>query len=73
MEKRPKAQDVEEVLAGLEHNWQELVKLLKEGQGKPSPQRVEAQEFVPAGGDLQEDGAPSLDLDHDTASQPGNS
>ena len=65
MENRPKAPDVEEVLAGLEHSWKELVRLLKEGQEKPSPQRVEAQEFVPAGGDLKEDGAPSLDLDHD--------
>lgn len=62
MGKRPKAQDVEEVFAGLEHNWQELVKLLKEGQGKPSPQRVEVQESVPDRGDLKEDGAPSLDL-----------
>jgi hypothetical protein len=65
MEKRPKAADVEEVLAGLEHSWQELVKLLKEGQEKPSPQRVETQESVPAGGDLKEEGAPSLELDHD--------
>lgn len=64
MESRPKPPDVEEVLAGMDQNWQELVKLLKEGQGKPSPQRVEAQEFVPAGGDLKEDSAPSLDLDH---------
>lgn len=64
MENRPKAPDVEEALAGLEHSWQELVKLLKKGQGKPSPQRVPAQEFVPAGGDLKEEGAPSLDLDH---------
>ncbi|MCX5890505.1 MAG: hypothetical protein NTY36_13815 [Deltaproteobacteria bacterium] len=64
MENRPKAPDVEEALAGLEHGWQELVKLLKEGRGKPSPERVPAQEFVPAGGELKEDGAPSLDLDH---------
>ena len=58
MKNRPKAPDVEEALAGLEHNWQELVKLLKEGQGKPAPQRVEAQEVVPDGG------APSPDPDH---------
>lgn len=64
MENRPKAPDVEEALAGLEHNWQELVKLLREGRGKPAPQRVEPQEVVPAGGDLKEDGARSLDLDH---------
>ena len=64
MEKRPKAPDVEEVLAGLEHSWQELVKLLKERQEKPEPERVPAQEFVPAGGDLKEAGAPSIDLDH---------
>jgi hypothetical protein len=65
MESRPKSPDVEEVLAGLDQSWQELVKLLKEGQGKPSPQRVEAQEFVPDEGDLKEDGVPSLDLGHD--------
>lgn len=62
MENRPKAPDVEEALAGLEHGWQELVELLKEGRGKPSPQP--AQEFVPAGGDPKEEGAPPLDLDH---------
>ena len=62
MESRPKPPDVEEVLAGMDQSWQELVKLLKEGQGKPSPQRVEAQESVPDRGDLKEDGAPSLDL-----------
>jgi hypothetical protein len=65
MEKRPKAPEVEEVLAGLEHSWQELVKLLKEGQEKPSPERVEAQEVIPAGGEPPEAGAPSPDLDHD--------
>ena len=63
MENRPKAPEVEEALAGLEHNWQELVKFLKEGQGKPSPQRVPAQEFVPDGDDLKEDNASPLDLD----------
>ncbi len=63
MESRPKAPDVEEVLAGLDQSWQELVKLLKEGQGRPTPQRHEAQEFVPPGSHLKEDGGPSLDPD----------
>ena len=63
MENRPKAPEVEEALAGLEHNWQELVKFLKEGQGKPSPQRVPAQELVPDGDDLKEDNASPLGLD----------
>ncbi len=63
MESRPKAPDVEEVLAGLDQSWQELVKLLKEGQGRPTPQGPEAQESVPPGSHLKEDGAPSLDPD----------
>ena len=65
MENRPKAPDVEEVLAGLEHSWKELVRLLKEGQEKPAPERVPAQESVPAGGAPKEDVAPSLDLEHE--------
>ncbi len=57
MQDHPNLQTVNEILARLEQSWQVLVKSLKEGQGKPSTQRIEPEGFAPkeaAGG--QEEG-----------------
>ncbi len=32
---RPESRDVQEVFAQLDQNWQELVKVIKEGSGQP--------------------------------------
>jgi len=58
MQDHPNLQTVNEVLARLEQSWQVLAKLLKEGQGEPSTQRVESEGFAPkeaAGGQQEGD------------------
>ncbi len=56
MQDHPNLQTVNEVLARLEQSWQVLAKLLKEGQGEPSTQRVEPEGVAPkeAAGGQQE-------------------
>ena len=61
MEGQPKSRDVEEVFAQLDQNWQELVKLIREGRGQPSTPKDPDQGFVPqeAVRDLKEGPSPS--------------
>ncbi len=62
MQGQPKSRNVEEVFAQLDQNWQELVKVIKEGRGQFPTPMAQDKRFVPqeAGGDIKEDRSPSL-------------
>ena len=62
MQGQPKGRNVEEVFAQLDQNWQELVKVIKEGRGQPSAPRGQDQGFAPqeAVQDIKEGPSPSM-------------
>lgn len=73
MKGKPNLQSVNERLDRLDQSWQELVKLLNEGQAEPSRPRVEPETLAPeeAGGEAPESGLSSANLgkrDHQVSS-----
>ena len=62
MQGQTKSRNVEDVFAQLDQNWQELIKVIKEGRGQLPTQMAQDQRFVPqeAGGDIKEDRSPSV-------------
>jgi hypothetical protein len=73
MKDKPILQSVNERLDRMDQSWQELVKLLNEGQVEPSTQRIEPETLAPeeAVGDAPESGLSSANLgkrDHEVSS-----